>query len=92
MYCWRKVTLIIESTVVSVADEGCFILRPGVITAEDLEKVVPLFVLHNPNEQTIGSLSSPGLLHSHYAPTKPMYLLDNTMDILPRIQVLLYIY
>lgn len=77
----EKVTLGIESTVVSVADEGCFILRPGVITAEDLEKVVPL-CSHNPNE-TIGSLSSPGLLHSHYAPTKPMYLLDNTMDILP---------
>jgi L-threonylcarbamoyladenylate synthase len=69
----EKVTLGIESTVVSVAEEGCYILRPGVITAEDLQKVVPL-CSHNPNEK-IGSLSSPGLLNSHYAPTKPMYLI-----------------
>ena len=71
----EKVSLGIVSTVVAVAEQGCFVLRPGVITAEDIQQVVPL-LQHNPYDD-VSSLASPGLLKSHYAPSKPMYLLSD---------------
>lgn len=70
----EDVSLGIESTVLAVSDEGCCILRPGVITAEQIAKIVPLLD-KNPFDD-VTSLSSPGLLKSHYAPTKPMFLLE----------------
>jgi L-threonylcarbamoyladenylate synthase len=63
----------IESTVITLNEDGFEILRPGVITAEDLEKVVPQ------SKQKIQKkeLNAPGLLKSHYSPKKPMYIADD---------------
>lgn len=64
----------IESTVVSVSANGFELLRPGVITIEQLERVVPQAKTVNA-ENTI---SSPGLLKSHYSPQKPIYIIGES--------------
>lgn len=61
----------IESTVVSIENNVCTILRPGIITAEDIQKVLPYFEIHTPGKNI--KLVSPGLLKSHYSPLKPLY-------------------
>jgi L-threonylcarbamoyladenylate synthase len=67
----------IESTVVSLSENTPRILRPGVISAEQLaaalgRKINP----HIPNEIATGAAPAPGLLASHYAPRTPTYLAD----------------
>ena len=60
----------IESTVIALRPDGFVILRQGIITAEELAKVLPA------SAQTIANagLASPGLLPAHYSPRKPLYL------------------
>lgn len=62
----------IESTVISLDDEGFIILRPGAITAADLLKYLPQSgkKIQNPVE-----LASPGMLKSHYSPDKALYII-----------------
>ncbi len=68
----------IESTVVAIENRTCTVLRPGVITAEDIEKCIPDFEVLTPIKNI--KLVSPGLLQSHYSPLKPLYYLnDNTV-------------
>lgn len=65
----------IESTVVSISNDGCKILRPGAITVNEISMVNPYF--SNRQEKDIeAKLQSPGLLKSHYSPSKPLYILD----------------
>jgi L-threonylcarbamoyladenylate synthase len=71
----------IESTVVSVDDGICTILRPGVITAADLQKAIPGLMVHTPGQNV--KLTSPGLLNSHYSPLKPLYFLTEKQIVLP---------
>lgn len=71
----------IESTVVSVENNTCTILRPGVITAEDIRTKIPDIVLHSAVRND--KIASPGLLDSHYSPNKPLYFVDNNMIELP---------
>jgi len=56
----------LESTVVRITEAGATILRPGVITPDQITMFVPL--TNAPNE------GSPGLLVKHYAPAKPLRL------------------
>ncbi len=68
-------TVGIESTIVSVEGNVCKVLRPGIITAGDIEKALPgifTFIDEKP-EKSI----APGLLKSHYSPTKPLYIMRN---------------
>ncbi len=60
----------IESTVITLKDDGFLILREGYITAEDLIKVIP----QSKESITNNILESPGLLKSHYSPDKPIYI------------------
>jgi len=60
----------IESTVITLHDDGFEILRPGVITEDDLRMIVPHSIRKGDHKQH----SSPGLLKSHYSPGKPMYI------------------
>lgn len=67
----------LESTVVKVVDEIPFILRPGKVTAEEIEKVTGSVELANgifapvkENEK----VESPGVKHRHYAPKTPAQL------------------
>lgn len=65
-------TVGIESTVISVHDDGFVILREGIITKDDLTMVIPQ------SKQEISKtelLSSPGNIKSHYSPNKPLYIL-----------------
>jgi len=63
----------IESTVVSINDYGFEILRPGFITSQDLQSVLPMSKITGQESQ----LKSPGLLKSHYSPKKPLYIIEN---------------
>ncbi len=60
----------LESTIVAVRADGWQILRPGPITAEQIEAVLgtpPLGVSHS-------GIEAPGQLAGHYAPSKAMRL------------------
>jgi len=71
----------IESTVVLVENNLCTILRPGIITLEDIKKAMPdakvEIAEHN------HKINSPGLLDSHYSPLKPLYFLDKSIETFP---------
>jgi L-threonylcarbamoyladenylate synthase len=70
----------IESTVVDLGD-GIRILRPGLISAEELERVVgPLQMRALP----AGPARSPGQLSKHYSPRTPLVLVrDHNIKLLP---------
>lgn len=65
----------IESTVVSVSDEGVRILRYGAITEEALSAHVKVIKGSESNGDHLPH--APGMLKSHYAPRKPLYILDH---------------
>lgn len=68
----------IESTIVSVRDDGIGILRRGPITAEQLSAFAE--VVH---PMTSAKISSPGQLPSHYAPKTPLRLINNAESFSP---------
>jgi len=59
----------LESTIVAVEDGQLVLLRPGPVTAEELEKFAP--VTRAAPSKTV---SAPGMLESHYAPRTPLRL------------------
>lgn len=63
-------TVGIESTVVAIDENTCTILRPGIITADDIKKCLPGIEVLTPGKNV--KLISPGLLQSHYSPLKPL--------------------
>ena len=60
----------IESTVLNLVGNIC-ILRPGIITPKQIEKVLKISVKISSKQTTI---KSPGSLKKHYSPGIPMYL------------------
>jgi L-threonylcarbamoyladenylate synthase len=64
----------IESTVVSLVDDGVILLRPGAIALEELRAQVSDVTEQRRLTQESGS---PGLLERHYAPRKPLVLVDD---------------
>lgn len=71
----------IESTIITLNENGFEILRHGVITREDLEKVVPFHCEMDMSD----SIVAPGMLKSHYSPNKPLYFMgDNHLNDLSR--------
>jgi len=61
----------IESTVITIDDEGFIILRDGIITEDEIKAIVP--ISSNKLIQHL-NISSPGLMKSHYSPEKPLFL------------------
>jgi len=59
----------IESTIVSVREQGVAILRHGPITQEQFEEIVPVI-----SDQR--NIATPGSLKSHYAPCTPLDILQ----------------
>ena len=59
----------LESTIVAVGGGRLVLLRPGPVTAEELEKFAPV-------ERAVRgvAVSAPGMLESHYAPRTPLRL------------------
>lgn len=74
----------LESTVISIEPEGqVALLRPGGIPQIDIEMVVsaPLGIpSRGPSVTNIPSLASPGMTESHYAPSKPFFLLPGPVN------------
>ncbi|MDG2244344.1 MAG: L-threonylcarbamoyladenylate synthase [Rhodospirillaceae bacterium] len=61
----------LESTVLDLTIETARILRPGVIDAVAITKVIGVIDEH---ESSIGPINSPGQLEKHYAPSLPLKL------------------
>lgn len=68
----------IESTIVSLASEQPLVLRPGMISPEQLSAILNKNVLTTHKAET--TIRAPGVLDSHYAPKTPFYriLTSNT--------------
>ena len=65
----------IESTVLDLTSEVPTILRPGMITAEDMKKVIG-DVLYG--GESAGAPKCPGMKYTHYSPAAEVYILRNT--------------
>jgi len=73
----------IESTVLSLAGPDAVLLRPGMVTQQELEAVIgPIKVLGAAPE---GPHSSPGLHRRHYSPRTPLILIEAGK--LPQLQM-----
>jgi L-threonylcarbamoyladenylate synthase len=66
----------IESTIVAVREQGWQILRPGPVTAEQIQKATG----SAPLAATQIAIEAPGQLASHYAPSKPLRLNATSRD------------
>lgn len=74
-------TVGIESTIVAIDGNICTLLRPGKISLDDIESALPGVFVFNTHKSE--KLISPGLLKSHYSPTKPLHLYDTRVAQLP---------
>jgi len=61
----------IESTVITLHADGFAVLRQGIITEEELEKVVQKSASASTREEQV---AAPGHIQSHYSPNKPLYI------------------
>ena len=64
----------IESTVLSLAGADAVLLRPGMVTRQEIEAVIGSVLLLGP--VTEGPHASPGLHHRHYSPKTPLLLME----------------
>jgi len=67
----------IESTIVSFRQQGVFIHRHGAISVEELSEHVRIVA----DERAPGTCETPGELPFHYAPMKPLRLVDGPADV-----------
>ena len=70
-----KTNVGIESTIIKLNSNGFEILRHGIITQEEIETVIPFA----PEENIQADIVAPGMLQSHYSPTKPFYIINDTI-------------
>jgi L-threonylcarbamoyladenylate synthase len=81
VYCEDSTSIGIESTVVHCCGPFPVILRPGAITLEQVQQIVPeakemaSCVAHDEPSAT-DAVSSPGILHPHYQPDAEIHLLE----------------
>ena len=72
----------VESTVISFEDEGVRILRPGLISKEDLSKYCNVFVdkgvIEKINNDEI--VRSPGMKYKHYSPNTDIAIVEGTIE------------
>lgn len=64
----------LESTVLDLTSEPPMILRPGAITAEELEPILGEVIHYQSHGETVPK--SPGLLYRHYSPKTELVLVD----------------
>ncbi|HQI46215.1 MAG TPA: L-threonylcarbamoyladenylate synthase [Bacteroidales bacterium] len=67
-----KTTVGIESTIIKLTEFGFQILRNGIITREELERIIPF-----DNNSEMEQISAPGMQKSHYSPKKKLQIADN---------------
>ncbi|MCZ7602945.1 MAG: L-threonylcarbamoyladenylate synthase [Melioribacteraceae bacterium] len=63
----------VESTIVEIENENVYLLRPGGITKEEIEKLLDRKVIV---KQKSADPNSPGQLPFHYSPRTPLYFLN----------------
>jgi len=68
-----KTTIGLESTVIALNTDGFELLRPGAVSSNELEKIIPKSGIADKKENL---LHSPGHMKSHYSPRKPIYFMD----------------
>ncbi len=73
-----KCSVGIESTVVDCTKNIPVILRPGIISLEDLKKFFPIVKIYNPHKTK--KPKSPGMKYRHYAPKAKVILIDSEED------------
>ncbi len=72
----------VESTVVECSDEGLVILRPGGISLEELQTIVqPVRMADDAERGETKAKRSPGRLPQHYAPHKPLVVVDDPRSV-----------
>ncbi|MCL2327421.1 MAG: L-threonylcarbamoyladenylate synthase [Bacteroidetes bacterium] len=71
----------IESTIITFNDKECTLLRPGIITPEEITKYLPEGYTFTTKK--IESIIAPGLLQSHYSPKKPLFIFDTLPENFP---------
>lgn len=66
-------TVGLESTILNLSGEQPVILRPGMITQEQIAAVLnqPIATIQKQHKQNHEAIRAPGVLDSHYAPTTP---------------------
>jgi len=69
-----RTTVGIESTVLSLAGSGAVLLRPGIVTRQEIEEVIGPVQALGPVED--GCHASPGLHRRHYSPKTPLILVE----------------
>jgi L-threonylcarbamoyladenylate synthase len=69
----------IESTVIALRPDGFQLLRPGAVTRDDLDRILP----ESFDIPLMADPEAPGMLASHYSPSKPFFLY--TPDLLSAI-------
>ena len=69
----------IESTIIALHEGNIRILRHGPITAEQLSEFARIHIATRS-----GKISAPGQLPAHYAPKKPLQLIDNAETFMPK--------
>jgi L-threonylcarbamoyladenylate synthase len=71
----------LESTVIECKDGDIYILRPGGVTAEQLQEALPQVRIHAPQQEMTSQADTPrshGIKYTHYAPQGRMQLIEGT--------------
>jgi len=71
-----KTKIGVESTVIMIERERVFLLRPGGLSVEEIEKWVGKVETPPPSDKIL----SPGTLKKHYAPQIPLYLFEEEIE------------
>ena len=73
----------VESTVIAVSDGKVRLLRPGAVTVEELQSVVPAVEVDDdvlsPHDES-QPVSSPGTKYRHYSPNARVIIIDASID------------
>ncbi|MGB9663643.1 MAG: L-threonylcarbamoyladenylate synthase [Ignavibacteria bacterium] len=69
----------IESTVIDCTRNKPVILRPGIISIEDLSKVFPVVKIYK--HQKVNKPKSPGMKYKHYSPKAKVILIDSEEEL-----------
>jgi L-threonylcarbamoyladenylate synthase len=64
----------LESTIVKAGPEGVRVLRPGGVTAGEIEAALGVKILRGGANHIEGGIEAPGMMASHYAPDAAMRL------------------
>lgn len=67
----------VESTVISCNEHDVVILRPGGITKEQIDKIVPV---RETVEKAVDQPESPGMKYKHYSPEVPLWLVHGDAE------------